>query len=196
MSKFSLTSLMISALSALLIGCASSYTVTEQTKNRMAELNDQAAQQLLSTLLTKSEYGGGFCIGGLKMTSGFQDHDKLSVQEDGTLTFAAKFVANAEITGVRVLSNTNTVSITTKKEWRKGQFAMNLDEIKSIRVKDTDGSFSSTFCEGLSPGKLVMVEGAGDLGFFINVKDDQLDNLMAGLLHFSKNTSLKQGLGF
>lgn len=191
-----LRSSLLAVLSASLIGCASSYVVTENTKQKMSELNDKSAQQLVSSLLKKSEYGGGFCIGGLKMTSGYEDHDKLSLKEDGTLTFAARFVANTEITGVRVYSNLNTVSVGTREEWRKGEFAMNLDEIQSIRVKDTDGSVSSTFCEGYIPGKLVMVQGDGNLGFFINVKESQLDDLMAGLLHFSDNAKLKQGLGF
>ena len=196
MHKLAFRSLLFTVLSSLLIGCASNYVVTEQTKQRMSELDNKSAQQMLSSLLKRSEHGGGFCIGGLKMTSGYEDHDKLSLREDGTLSFAAKYVANFEFTDVKVYSNLNMVSVGTKEEWKKGLFAINLDEIQSIRVKDTDGSFSSTFCEGFTPGKLVMIQSDGDIGFFINVKDAQLDNLMAGLLHFSDNAKLKAGLGF
>jgi hypothetical protein len=195
MTKYFVSTILSALLIFILSGCSSSYIVSEKSKSLLRSIDNSSARNLLLQRLKKSDNGGGFCIGGLKMRSDYKNHNSLKLDAKGNLSFVASYVEKTTITGFHFIGISN-VTMDTKEDWAVGEFSVNLNKVKTIRVKDTSGSFTSTFCEGLIPGKLVIVQGDNGLGFFINVTENEIDNVIAGLLYFAKNADLKEGLGF
>ena len=178
-----------------LSGCASQYQITETTRSTLATLQPDSARNLLYSYMTKSEKGGGFCIGSLVMSSIYSSHDQLMLDEQGNLEFVGRWHTIYDLQGFTRLEKVDDYPTNVPDHWEAARFKTNLSKIDVIRVKDTSGDFGETFCPGLIPGKLIMVTGENQMGFFINVAPSELDNALAGLLFFSKDAELKEGLG-
>ncbi|MDC0598632.1 hypothetical protein OAP18_02165 [Gammaproteobacteria bacterium] len=195
MKKFNSTAILSSFSLALLTSCASPYQITDNSRTILQSLDSESAPTMLLSHLRKTDTGGGFCIGGLSMRSGYKTHEQLTLDNDGTLHFIADYISGSHYTGATLISGPVRTPV-IEYDWDAGEFAFDLTDITSIRVKNTSGSFYDTFCQEYVQGKLVMALGEDDLSFYINVQEADLDEVIASLTFFADDAKLKEGLGF
>jgi hypothetical protein len=184
---------------ALLIGCASGYSLSADALKYRNTLSDANAFETIRQLSMRTEHQLGVCSA-VTNRPGYERATFVSVG-DPQFTISS---FHEEMTGVSAKVATGTVSTTIYTELVADTLRLNLRQLHKIRVLTELKGYG---CNGASnaplQGYLVMIDnrGMGSVNerpnaVLINVSAQNLDRLLAALTDLSPQGKLIGGAGF
>ena len=193
---------LLAALPALVLGCASTYTLSEKGVMYRSSLTEAQAFKELQKYVFKSNAQAGVC--GAHTNDQFQPAEPVAVQSPYLAfdSYIRVMTGVATGPGVKTAPNTVATNTTMSFSYHKAAFRMDLTKLDKIRIQRE----VKALC-GRHPGPLsdyvVTIDNKGVAdsakgeanALMINVSRDNLDNLLAVLSYLSPSAKILEGAG-